>query len=90
MVMNLNLINNIKNFLYDKDYFISVFDSNIHLYGYEKITKFNESELEFKFKDFYLNIKGEKFLIRKMLSNEILISGIVKNFNKIYEESNMD
>lgn len=86
----MNLINNIKGFLYDKDYFISVYECNIHLYGYEKIIKFNENELIFKFKDFDLFIKGEKLLVKKMLTNEILVSGNIKSFVKEYEESSMD
>lgn len=86
----MNLINNIKSFLYDKEYFISIYKDSVHLYGYESIIKFNEDELFFKFSNFSLNIKGEKFLIKKMLPNEILISGKIKNFNIINEKENLD
>ncbi|MFI3260151.1 MAG: YabP/YqfC family sporulation protein [bacterium] len=85
----MNLINNIKNFLYDKEYFVSMYEEHIHLYGYNQIIKFDESELIFDFTKFKLNIKGEKLLVKKMLSNEMLISGIIKSFEIENEKTNM-
>lgn len=82
----MNLINNIKNFLYDKDYFISLFDNSLHLYGYDKIIKFDSEVLVFKIKNFFLSVEGDNLLVNKMLENEILISGVIKNLSVTYEE----
>lgn len=82
----MNLINNIKSFLYDEDYFISIYENNIHLYGYKKIIKFEETELVFEFHNFILIIKGDKFLVKRMMPNEILINGAIKTLNKKYEK----
>lgn len=86
----MNLVNNLKNFLYDKNYFISIFDNSLHLYGYEKIVKFSSSELIFVFDGFNIHVKGDGFLVKKMLNNEVLISGNIKNFEIINYEKSMD
>ncbi len=81
----MNFINNIKSFLYDENYFISIYDDKVHIYSFEKILKFSKNELIFKFSNFNITLKGEKLIINKMLKNEVLISGIIKSLNVIYE-----
>ncbi len=87
---NMKIVNNIKNFLYDKNYFITIYDNYIHLFNYEKIIKFSKDELIFIFSEFKLTLKGENLLIRQMLKNEVLIIGKIKSFNIIYGKENMD
>lgn len=86
----MNLISNIKNFLYDQEYFISIYDSSIHVYGFNKIIKFSSNELLFEFEKFLLNIKGDKLLVKRLLTNEVLIKGNIKSLNIINEKTNMD
>ncbi len=81
----MNLRNNIKNFLYDKQYFISNFEDNIHVYNYEKIIKAKIDIIILEFDKFTLNIKGEKLLIKKLFKNEILIEGKIKSLEYLYE-----
>ncbi len=81
----MNLKDNIKNFLYDQEYFVSLYKNYIHIYNFEKIQKFNNEEMIFQFVDFVLIVKGEKLLIKKMLKNEVLIKGTIKSLNYNHE-----
>ncbi len=81
----MNIINNIKNFLYDQKYFISIYDEKIHLFNYETIIKFSDQNLIFKFELFKLIIKGEKLIVKKLFNNEVLIDGLVESVNFDYE-----
>ncbi len=79
-----------KSFLYDKEYFISIFESNIHIYGFINIIKFSDAMAVFEFKNFNLNVKGEKLLVNKLLQNEVIISGNIKSLNIMNEKTNLD
>lgn len=80
----MNLLSNIKKFLYDQRYFISVFDDSIYLYGYEKILKFAKNEIIVQFSGFKISLKGDALSVKKMLKNEILVSGLIDMVN-IYD-----
>ena len=79
------IIDNIKNFLYDKKYFINIFDNYIHVFNYIKLNDFNDSMIKLSFLDFDLIIKGKNLFITKMLKNELLIKGELLTMEKIYE-----
>ncbi len=71
------MLNNIKNYLYDKKYFINLFDNYIHVFNYLKLLKFSNDEVSLQLEFFILNIKGNNLFITKMTNNEILIKGDV-------------
>ncbi len=81
----MNLINNIKDFLYDQKYFISFFNEQIHLFNFVEIKKFTDLKIEFSFEKFDILIEGEKLVITKMLKNEVLVKGNIKSLLFIYE-----
>ena len=66
------------NFLYDKEYFISIYDNFIHVFNYKEL-------IILKLDKFKLEIKGEDLFITKMMPNEILIRGVIKNVGINYE-----
>lgn len=73
------MIENIKNYLYDKKYFINFYDDYIHIFNYIKLLDFNDAKVSLEMSDFTVNIKGEKLFVTKMTSNEILIKGIIND-----------
>ena len=81
----MNIRNTLLNFLYDKEYFISLYDKYIHVYNYQEIVDINESKVILKFSNFFLVIDGNNLIIRKLLENEVLIEGIIWNVGFNYE-----
>ena len=73
------------NFLYDKKYFINIYDECIHVFNYEELISLSSNKIELKFSNFKLVIDGDNLFINKMFPNELLIKGIIKNVGFIYE-----
>lgn len=82
----MNIVNNIREFLYNKNYFISFFETYIHVFNFNNLITVNDSLAEFSFNDFKLVIIGKNFIVKKMLKNEILINGIIEKVEYKYHE----
>ena len=61
------------NFLYDKEYFISIYDNFIHVFNYKDLISLTNKLVILKLDKFKLEIK------------EILIRGVIKNVGINYE-----
>lgn len=79
-------LDNIKDFLYSKDYFINIFENNIHLFNFIKLIEITSDEIKVDFENFKINIKGTNFVVKKMLKNEILIWGKINYMEYIYDK----
>ncbi len=71
----MHLYKNIKNFLFDQNYFISIWDKYLHIYEFTDILKLTEEEIALQLENFKLLVKGSDFRILKLTKNEILASG---------------
>ena len=73
------------NFLYDKKYFISIYDSYIHVFNYKELVSLTSKLIILKMDEFNLEIKGDNLFITKMEKREILIKGNIMNVGMSYE-----
>ena len=71
---------NLINFLYDKNYFISIYENYIYVFNYLELISLSDQNITLKLENFQLEITGSNLFITKMLPNEILIKG---NFQKV-------
>lgn len=76
---------NLINFLYDRKYFISIYEDYIHIFKFREINKLSSEEIILKMDDFLINIKGEKLVIKKLMPDEMLIKGKLESFGITYE-----
>lgn len=81
----MNIKNNLINFLYDKNYFISIYEDYIHVFNYIDLINISSEKIEFKIDNFKLVIKGTNLVLKKMLKNEVLIKGKLKEIGINYE-----
>lgn len=81
----MDIKNNLINFLYDKNYFISIYEDYIYVYNYIELINISSEKIEFKINDFKLVIVGEKLILKKMLKNEVLIKGKLMKIGINYE-----
>ena len=81
----MNIKENLINFLYDKNYFITIYQKHIHIFNYKDLIMLTEKKIVLSLENFELEIKGEDLYITKMLPNELLVKGIVKNVGFKYE-----
>ena len=73
------------NFLYDKNYFINIYDEYIHIFNYRELISLSSKKIILKMESFKININGTDLFITKMLPNEILIKGIISKVEFSYE-----
>lgn len=76
---------NLTNFLYDKNYFISIYDNYIYVYNYFDLLLLTDIKIVLKLEKFNLTINGENLYISKLLPKEILIKGKILNIGIDYE-----
>lgn len=81
----MHMKDNLINFLYDREYFINMYEGFIHIFNYKELVSLNSNQIVLKMEKFKLEITGKDLFITRMLENEILIKGIVKNVGKLYE-----
>lgn len=75
----MNLINN----LLEKEFKITIFKNKINILNYEEIGNITDDEIYLKCREGLIKIKGKKLLVNKMIDNEILISGEIKEVKLI-------
>ena len=81
----MHMKDNLINFLYDKKYFINIYDEYIHVFNYQELVSLSSEKIVLKLETFKLNIMGSVLFITKMLPNEILIKGKVSKVEFSYE-----
>lgn len=78
----MKIIDNIKSFLYDKDYFINIFENYIYIFNYLDLNHFSDKEISLKLENFNVDIIGKDLSIIKMMDKEILIEGYIEKVIK--------
>ncbi len=74
----MHIYKTIKNFLLDQEYFIDLWQENIHIYGFKKIDVLQENRAVFVLEKFSLEILGKDFRVLKLTNKEILLQGSLK------------
>ena len=81
----MHIWSNIKNFLYDNNNFIAIFDNNIYLYNIKRIISITTEEVIVSFDNKKIKINGKKLCPIKSVTKEILITGNIESVN-FYEK----
>ena len=81
----MHIKDNLINFLYDKKYFINIYDNYIYVFNYEKLITLTSVLIILKLDNLNIEIKGTNLVITKMMPSEILIKGKIKNVGFNYE-----
>ena len=78
----MKLYNALQDFLYDKNYFVSIFEDKIYIYQYQDIKLISSEKIIVKLLNFDLEIKGRNLYIIKMNKEELMIKGFVNEVIK--------
>jgi len=82
---NLHFRDNFKNFLFDLENFITIYENNLHVFNYKKLNKLTENEIILVFDKFELIINGANMKIKQMTKQELLINGCILKVEFKYE-----
>ncbi len=78
----MKILENIRSFLYDKEYFINIFDNYVYVFNYLDLINFSETAIQLQMENFKVAVEGENLSIVKMMEKEILIEGTIKKVVK--------
>ena len=81
----MDIYHNIKNFLYDENVLISLFNEYIYIYNYQEVLSLSSTEALIKLDKKTLHIKGDNFKIKSMLPKELQLFGLIRKLEIIYE-----
>ena len=81
----MHIKDNLINFLYDKNYFINIYEEYIHVFNYIELISLSSNKIILKLEKFKLIINGKELFITKMIPNEILIKGCINSVEFLYE-----
>lgn len=81
----LNIKNTIIDFLYDKKYFITMYENYLYIYNFQEIITLTNELIELSIENFKIKITGSDLTIKKINSSELLIEGNIISIGKIYE-----
>ena len=85
MVIMLNIKNTIIDFLYDKNYFITMYENFLYVYNFQEIITLTNELIMLSIENFKIKITGSDLKIKKINSSELLIEGNIISIGKIYE-----
>lgn len=81
----MNLKESLVNFLYDKNYFINIYDDYIHVFNFQELISLSDKKIILSLEKFKVEITGNNIIIKKMSKNEILIKGLINKVGFFYE-----
>ena len=81
----LNIKNTIIDFLYDKNYFITMYENFLYIYNFQEIITLTNELIMLSIENFKIKITGSDLKIKKINSSELLIEGNIIIIGKIYE-----
>lgn len=74
---------NIVNYLFDRDYIISIYDNYFYVFNYKYLESFNENKISISVKSKLFTISGSNLLIVKITKEELLIKGTIEKIEVI-------
>lgn len=77
------MIDQIRNYLNNKDYNINISNNSIYINNYNKIDKITSTTIIVNIQNIKLHITGENFKLLKMLDKEVLFNGQIKTLEII-------
>ena len=81
----LNIKNTIIDFLYDKNYFITMYENFLYIYNFQEIITLTNELIMLSIENFKIKITGSDLKIKKINGSELLIEGNIISIGKIYE-----
>ena len=78
------MLDKINNYLLDSEYKLTVFEDKIHLINYKKLLVLEDEKIVLSTNKTIVTITGEKLSLKKLLQNEVLLSGVIRKIEVNY------
>lgn len=75
----MNLLNNVRSFLLEEEFQVHIYSGKVDIINYTNIGHFDSTKVIVYHAQGNIEIKGEKLVVSKLLNDEILVMGVIKN-----------
>ena len=82
---NLHFKDSFKNFLFDLDNFITIYEDTLHVFNFTKLNKLSDTEIVLRINNKVVYINGENLKIKQMTKQELLIKGKLEKVEFNYD-----
>ncbi len=82
---NLHFKEYFKNYLFDLEDFITIYENHLHVFNYQKLNKLSDTEIIIRQKSKVIMIEGTNLKIKQMTKQELLILGSILKVEFKYE-----
>ena len=82
---NLHFKDSFKNFLFDLDNFITIYDDTLHVFNFTKLNKLSDTEIVLRINNKVVYIYGKNLKIKQMTKQELLIKGKLEKVEFNYD-----
>ena len=73
------MIKEIREYILDNKFKINIYEDKVNIVNYKDIDHFDDKIIIVKYEKGVLIVKGENLIITKLLEDELLIDGIIRN-----------
>lgn len=77
------MFNRLSNYINNDKFSLTITDNMLHIINYKRILSLDEEYISVITDNKKINIKGDKLIPQKLLDNEILIIGKIKNIEVV-------
>ena len=79
------MLNRLTNYINDNTFRFTVYENTIHVINYKRILILEEDRISFQTKNQKIKIEGEGLILKKILNQEMLITGKIYKIEVSYE-----
>lgn len=74
----MKILDKLSDYIYDKNMSIHIYENRVNIVNYKEISSFNSNKIVITYNNGSITVGGSKLVVSKLLSNELLISGEIK------------
>lgn len=73
------MLKDLRNYILENRFRINIYDNNIDIVNYKEIDHFDDKIIIVRYEKGIITLKGEDLIITKLLEDELLINGKIRN-----------
>ena len=74
-----NMLKDLRNYILENKFRINIYENNIDIINYKEIDHFDDKIIIIRYEKGVITVKGENLIITKLLEDELLINGKIRN-----------
>ncbi|MCI8777815.1 MAG: hypothetical protein HFI86_00495 [Bacilli bacterium] len=74
----MKIIDNFREYMVNNEFVINIYNDKINIINYTSLGTIDDNKISVNSDDKNILITGEKLVLKKLLNDEILISGVIK------------